>query len=339
MVWTCFGTVSAGYRSIRLRSGTGDVECSSLNGIACDSFPSIGQCVAQPVPLAAVACPMYLRAGTNLNCSASNAVGSSDPSVYQCQSSDRATPSVATSKVEGADAFECVTRTPTVCSYVTTAQSCLGLFVYPSIKPPPVALACKLVDVSQPLPDFCATTSSSLSLPTTVRPASTTSNEGTTVTMIPPQVEQAQPTSSTSSSSSMTTTTTLVLAIAIPLCLVAVAVYCFLRRSRRLKQTMPNDQAPYIQHKQPNDMDGADSAAASNTSTDMDLSALVGCRIPCDDVRKGKLLGTGGFGQVYRGTCLGQVVAIKQLVPRRQHVVSDVQNFIREMTLLARYDE
>ncbi|RHY30304.1 hypothetical protein DYB32_004424 [Aphanomyces invadans] len=330
MVWTCFGVTSLGFRSVQLSTATGDLECASQNGITCTSFTTLSQCLSQTQSLVTIPCPMYMRAGTNVNCTQASVVGAtSSASLYQCQNSDRLTPAIAALRVDGQEAYQCFIETPSKCAYVTTTQSCLGLFMSTSIKPAPIALPCKPLDLSQPLPEFCLSTgaASPSNRPSTVVPAPTYAASTST---FPPQMEQAPSTTDTSSSSSSSSTTVTV-AVAIPLAVVAIAVgvFIYLKRSRRQKKTPETEAPPYTKH--------IDDDVTLDASV-VDLSALVGCRIPSQDIVKGKLIGKGGFGQVYRGTCLGQVVAIKEIVARRQQHTADVQSFVREMTLLARLD-
>lgn len=66
-----------------------------------------------------------------------------------------------------------------------------------------------------------------------------------------------------------------------------------------------------------------------------DDPAIVAARIPFDRVDLGELLSRGGFGEVYRGSYRGQVVAIKTLLPATRKDMAHIEAFLAEIKLMA----
>lgn len=101
--------------------------------------------------------------------------------------------------------------------------------------------------------------------------------------------------------------------------IIAVCVRC--RKNRGKATNLPSET--YISFNTPNHVDRSDPTTppaippvALGLWTD---PAIVIARIPLDKVDMGALISQGGYGQVYRGTYKGQIVAIKVLQPARRN--------------------
>ncbi|CAI5746787.1 unnamed protein product [Peronospora destructor] len=69
-----------------------------------------------------------------------------------------------------------------------------------------------------------------------------------------------------------------------------------------------------------------------------DDDVIIAARIPRAEVKVGKLINRGGYGEVYMGSYHGKQVAVKILLPEKKKTMSQVNAFLSEIELMARLD-
>ncbi|KAH9163752.1 hypothetical protein LEN26_000351 [Aphanomyces euteiches] len=339
--WICaLDTSSSNIYAVRLGSQN-EVECYSEDrGASCKVYPSFFQCAipSDSPNAAAITCPLFSRVEVSTICGNRRLKAMElDPNIYSCQQTNAN--SFAAMRILGSTAMVCLSGGQ--CTSLTTSKPCRGLLGQTS------DVKCKSVDALS----FCSPTT--LQPTTTSRPAPSATSRAPTaqaITLTPSSaslppvpgttaingslISSANGSQdATASSRSSSSTVAIVASICGAVIAVALIVlFIFWRRRRQAHKSRDDDG--YLQA---SDDERDDVVSAADDMQNLNLSAISLHRVDSNAIVRGKKLGSGGFGNIYLGHFYGKAVAIKQLTSQLRRHREDVQAFIDEMVLMARF--